>query len=67
MAHIVTFYQEKKRFGKNEDTLNQLKELSDKRPQTNEHFENIKKAIEIFNSVEIEIDISIRFQSETFY
>ena len=53
MAHIVTFYQEKKRFGKNEDTLNQLKELSDKRPQTNEHFENIKKAIEIFISTEL--------------
>ena len=25
MVNVVTFYQEKERFGKNQDTLNQLK------------------------------------------
>ncbi len=67
MSNIITHYQEKERFGQNSDTLNALQELSEKRPETKQDFENLKKALEKFNSVGIEIDISIRFQSETFY
>lgn len=67
MSNLITWYQEKERFGKNDDTLKALKELSKKRPTTLKDFENLKKAIEVFKSVDIEIDISIRFQAETFY
>lgn len=67
MANIITWYQEKERFGQNEQTLDQLRELSGKRPETNEDFVNLTKAIEVFNSIGIEIDLSIRFKSETFY
>lgn len=67
MANIITMYQLPERFGQNEYTLNQLKELSEKRPQTLQDFENLKKAIDIFKSVEIEIDVSIRFKGESFY
>lgn len=67
MSNLITWHQEKERFGKNYDTLNALKELSEKRPTTLKDFENLKKAIEVFKSVDIEIDISIRFQAETFY
>ena len=67
MSHNVTYYQEESRFGQNTDTLNALQELSEKRPETIQHFENLKNAIDVFNTVEIEIDISIRFKSETFY
>jgi hypothetical protein len=67
MSNTITHYQSEERFGQNSDTLNVLQELSEKRPETKQDFENLKKAIEKFNSVEIEIDISIRYKSETFY
>ena len=67
MANIITHYQLKEMFGKNSDTLNALQELSEKRPETKQDFDNFKKAIEVFNSVGIEIDVSIRFKAETFY
>ena len=67
MSNTITHYQAKERFGQNSDTLNALQELSEKRPETKQDFQNLKKALEKFNSVEIEIDISIRFQAELFY
>ena len=67
MSNLITHYQEESMFGQNEHTLSLLQELSEKRPETKQDFDNFKKAIEVFNSVEIEIDISIRFKSETFY
>lgn len=67
MSNTITHYQAKERFGQNSDTLNVLQELSEKRPETKQDFLNLKKAIKRFNSVEIEIDISIRYKSETFY
>ena len=67
MSHTITHYQSEEMFGKNSDTLNVLQELSEKRPETKQDFENLKKAIEKFNSIGIEIDISIRYESETFY
>ena len=67
MSQTITHYQSEEMFGKNSDTLNILQELSEKRPETKQDFENLKKAIESFKSVSIEIDISIRYESETFY
>ena len=67
MSNTITYYNQENTFGKNEDVLNALKELSEKRPETKQDFENFKKSIEKFNSVGIEIDISIRFQAELFY
>lgn len=67
MSHTITHYQEENRFGQNIDTLNVLKGLSEKKTETKQDFENLKKAIEKFNNIGIEIDVSIRFQAELFY
>jgi hypothetical protein len=67
MSNTIHYFNQDIMFGKNEHILNALQELSEKRPETKQDFENLKKALEKFNSVEIEIDISIRFQAELFY
>ena len=67
MSNTIHHFNQDIMFGKNEHILNALQELSEKRPETKQDFDNLKKALEKFNSVEIEIDISIRFQAELFY
>jgi hypothetical protein len=67
MSQIITHYQSEEMFGQNSDTLNVLQELLKKRFKTKQDFENLKKAIENFNSLGIEINISIRYKSKSFY
>jgi hypothetical protein len=66
MSNTITHYQAEERFGQNSDTLNLLYSLVKNYPDAVQHFENFKKSIEVFNDIQIEIDVSIRFKAETF-
>lgn len=66
MSNIITHFQTEEMFGQNSDTLNLLYSLVKNYPDVVKHFENFKKSIEVFNDIKIEVDVSIRFKSETF-
>jgi len=62
MPALTTMSQDPERFGMN-DFIDELVGISEKRNVSPIHFENVKKAIEAFNSVGVEIDISIRLET----
>jgi hypothetical protein len=66
MSNIITHYQTEDMFGQNSDTLNLLYSLVKNYSDAIKHFENLKNSIEYFNNIQIKIDVSIRFKSETF-
>lgn len=66
MSNTITHFQTEEMFGQNSDTLNLLYSLIMNYPDAVQHFENFKKSIEVFNDIQIEVDVSIRFKSETF-
>lgn len=51
-------------FGQNECPLSFLKKISEKYSEVQEDYEILKKSIEKFNSIGVEIDISIRYKSD---
>jgi hypothetical protein len=65
MSQIETS-QDKEMFGNMETPYFILKSVSESYPETKQDLENLKKAIEKFNSVGIEIDISLRYDTVIF-
>ena len=58
--------QDSELFGINKDPLFFLDCASKNYPEIQEHLINFKKSIEVFNSIGIEVDISIRGNSVIF-
>lgn len=66
MSKLATS-QDKEMFGNMETPYFFLESVSEEYPETKQDLENLKKAIENFNAVGIEIDISLRFDTVIFH
>ncbi|MGO4773918.1 hypothetical protein ACEN2I_19950 [Flavobacterium sp. W22_SRS_FK3] len=65
MSQIETS-QDKEMFGNTDTAFQILEFVSENYSETKEHLDHFKKAIVIFNSVGIEIDISLRYDTIIF-
>lgn len=63
---IIQVGQDQEMFGNMETPYCFLESLSEHFPETKQYLDNFKKAIENFNSVGIEIDISLRYDTVIF-
>ena len=63
---IIQIGQGEDMYGENESTLKFLDMFSEEHPQIKSHLSNLNKTIEFLNSLGIEIDISIRYDTIIF-